>query len=412
MSSPSSSLPSRTLDVAIVGAGPAGIGCALALRACGVENTAILDAAGVGASFNAWPRQMTLLTPSFHSNAFGSTDLNAVTPDTSPADFLHTQHPSGPDYARYLQALVIHYGLEVCAPVRVNRVEPPSAPGGEFLLHTSSSPKPVRARHVIWTAGEFGTPDDGGIEGASLCLHNSRVRDWDDIAAPGEKVTLIGGYESGIDAAIHLMEAGREVHLLSKGEPWATDDPDPSRSLSPRTRDRLKHALLHAPGSIQFYKNAHIVSVEKSDHGFFTLRDADGIPFASPHPPILCTGFQSALRPIADLWEWQGDYPVFSEAADESTLTPGLFYSGPSLRQRGMLFCFIYKFRARFGVIAREISDRLGVEPGDEFDLWKERGFVLDDLSCCNDCQCAVEPEPDADAQTPPLIAYATVVEN
>lgn len=35
--------PSSRLDVLIVGAGPAGLGCAVALKACGVENLAILD---------------------------------------------------------------------------------------------------------------------------------------------------------------------------------------------------------------------------------------------------------------------------------------------------------------------------------------------------------------------------------
>ena len=73
-------------EVLIVGAGPAGIGCAVALEACGVE-VQLVDAKGVGASFEGWPRQMRLLTPSFHSNAFGGEDLNAVTTDTSPADY-------------------------------------------------------------------------------------------------------------------------------------------------------------------------------------------------------------------------------------------------------------------------------------------------------------------------------------
>jgi hypothetical protein len=84
---------------------------------------------------------------------------------------------------------------------------------------------------------------------------------------------------------------------------------------------------------------------------------------------------------------------MISEEADESTLFPGLFYSGPSLSHRGMLFCFIYKFRARFGIIARTIAERLGHEWEKPLKLWKERGFMMDDLSCCLDCQCAVEAE-------------------
>lgn len=116
---------SHSIPVLIVGAGPAGIGCAVALKACGIE-AQLVDAQGVGGSFSKWPRQMRLLTPSFHSNSFGAVDLNALTPQTSVADFLHTQHPTGEEYARYLKALVIHYQLLVDAPTQVTQIIPRS----------------------------------------------------------------------------------------------------------------------------------------------------------------------------------------------------------------------------------------------------------------------------------------------
>ena len=58
-----------------------------------------------------------------------------------------------------------------------------------------------------------------------------------------------------------------------------------------------------------------------------------------------------------------------------------------------MLFCFIYKYRARFGVIAKTIAERMGNDWEKPLKLWKERGFMMEDLSCCMDCQCAVEAE-------------------
>ena len=243
-------------DVIIIGAGPAGLGCACALQACGVKNLLILDKKDVGASFAAWPKQMRLITPSFHGNPFGLVDLNAVTPNTSPADCLHTQHPTGEQYARYLQAIVTHFKLPVQTGVTVKRVRTLT---DEFLIETSQGSH--TALHVIWAAGEFSTPDTGGIRGAELCLHNSKVGDWAKLS--GEAFTLIGGYESGIDAAINLAWQGKAAHLLSRGEPWGTRDADPSRTLSPHTRDRLKEAMLEAPGSIRFSKNADIVAVKK-----------------------------------------------------------------------------------------------------------------------------------------------------
>ena len=388
------------IDVLIVGAGPAGIGCALALKACGVR-AQLVDAEGVGAAITRWPLQMRLITPSFHSNPFGNADLNAVTPDTSPADFLHTQHPDGREYARYLRALVAHHGLLLDAPTRVTAVKP----GGDGFFDVETNRGRHQARFVIWAAGEYGQPDDGGISGAEMCLHNSRVRDWDELAQEGDQFVVIGGYESGIDAVVNLMERGTEVRVLSRGEPWGLDDPDPSRSLSPRTRDRLRQALLEAPGQVKFYKNADIIRVSRSASGY-ELVDVDGTTTSSVTRPILCTGFRSALEQplMRGLWEWRGGQPVLSETADESTITPGLFYSGPSLQHRGMLFCFIYKFRSRFGVIAREIAQRLGREWEGPLALWRERGFMLDDLDCCADCQCAVEAE---ETVNPEVLDYA-----
>ena len=208
-----------------------------------------------------------------------------------------------------------------------------------------------------------------------------------------------------IDAAVHLMERGREVHVLSRGEPWGVDDPDPSRSLSPHTRDRLRRALLEAPGQVRFYKNADIRRVVRSAVGY-ELFDDEGTRFESVTRPILCTGFVSALEQpmVRGLWEWRAGQPVVSEEADESTVMPGLFYSGPSLQHRGMLFCFIYKFRSRFGVIAREIAERLGREWQGPLGRWRERGFMMDDLSCCADCQCAVEAE---ESEHPEVLEYA-----
>ena len=74
-------------QVIVVGAGPAGIGCSLALHRAGVQDVLLLEAKEVGASFRAWPREMRLITPSFHANPFFQTDLNSISPETSPADF-------------------------------------------------------------------------------------------------------------------------------------------------------------------------------------------------------------------------------------------------------------------------------------------------------------------------------------
>ncbi len=345
----------------------------------------------MGASFEKWPEQMRFITPSFYGNPFGLTDLNAINPRTSPADFAHAEHLAGAQYAAYLRAVADFYELPVRAGVEVQAVVPRR---GRFSIQTNDGD--FSARFVIWAAGEFNTPDDGGIKGARLCVHNSKVADWSKLE--GDAFTLVGGCESGMDAAVNLLRLGKEVHLLSRGEPWGSNDSDPSLSLSPFTRDRLKDALTSAPGRIRFYKNADIKEITRIRDRWFLL-DENGEPFESPTAPILCTGFRSALHGVAHLFEQDQNGFVFSEEADESTKTPGLFYSGPSLVHRASLFCFIYKFRSRFGVIARAIAQRLDLEWEEPLRAWRDHGFMNDDLACCTDCQCTVTASAEGPAE-------------
>ena len=82
------------VDVVVVGAGAAGIGCAVSLtRAFGLDSdrVRILERSDtVGASFRAWSEEMRFISPSFNQQGWTSSfDLNAVAQDTSPAYALH-----------------------------------------------------------------------------------------------------------------------------------------------------------------------------------------------------------------------------------------------------------------------------------------------------------------------------------
>ncbi len=380
-------------DVIIVGAGPAGLGVALPLIECGITRICILEARQVGAAFENWPKQMRLLTPSFHSNPFRQPDLNAITIDTSPADFIRSEHPTGKEYAAYLRSVVTHYELPVSEGVKVGKITPH---GSHFEVETSEGM--LTSRYVIWAAGEFFYPLDDDFDGAELCLHNTKVKDWTQLV--GDEFAIIGGYESGVDAAIQLLKNGKTVHLLSRGQPWKEDSSDPSNALSPYTRDRLRATLEAYPDRLHLYADADITQVLEMS-GKYVLIDKDNIPFTISTQPILATGFLGSLAQIIHHFELNNGHPVFSEEADESTRTPGLFYSGPLLEHRGAKFCFIYKFRSRFGVVASEIAKRLGGDPT-PLDAYEDNGFLNEDLDCCTDCTCAIPSgaaPPDARAR-------------
>ena len=72
---------------------------------------------------------------------------------------------------------------------------------------------------------------------------------------------------------------------------------------------------------------------------------------------------------------------------DESTALPGLFLVGPEVSHNGHLFCFIYKFRQRFAVVARAIAGRMGADTA-YLELYRDNNMYLDDLACCDDDKC------------------------
>jgi thioredoxin reductase len=368
----------ETHDVVIVGAGAAGLGCAKVLGDLGIEHV-VLERYEVGASFARWPDGMRFITPSFTSNQFGMLDLNAIALNTSPAYSLRREHPTGALYAEFLKVFAEHFEVPVHCGVEVRELSP--LPEGGFELSTSRGP--VRAGFVIWAAGEFQYPRLCPFPGAELCLHNSLVRGWADLR--GDSFLVIGGYESGIDAAVQLSRLKKRVTVLDRKLAIDPDSSDPSVTLSPYTAERLARAK--ASGRVEIVEGAEVVMVERRGRGW-AVHVADGTVRLSRTRPILATGFEGSLSLIRHHFEWREDGFARLTAADESTRTPGLFVAGPMVRQENVIFCFIYKFRQRFAVIANVIAERLGVDTG-VLEVYRQRGMFLDDLSCCGEsCAC------------------------
>ncbi|MGH1427364.1 MAG: NAD(P)/FAD-dependent oxidoreductase [Arenicella sp.] len=368
------------IKVVIVGAGSAGLGCAALLKQMGIQNhdMVVLEAKSIGSSFKEWPKEMRMITPSFPSNGYHQTDLNAITPDSSPAFSLGKEHPTGYEYAKYLRDIVNHYQIEVREKTSVAQVDPVA--DDNFLIHTDAG-KTILSQYLIWAGGEFSSPKLKGFEGSDLCLHNSQIITWHDCKA--EHYAVIGSYESGVDAAFNLAQLGKRVTLIDANTDQA-DTYDPSRVLSPYTAERM--ASLASTNLVELVQDFRVTRVTKSKDGF-KLLSTKGETLTSVGSPINCSGFETYLGPVQALFEIdEYGFPVVNRF-DESTSFRNLYLSGPKLVHGTILLCFIYKFRGRFAAPCTAIGLELELDTS-VLNHYAQAGMLLDDFACCEEQEC------------------------
>ncbi len=364
---------SDVFDVVIIGAGAAGLGAGIALAHSGVGNFVIIDKGPVGSSFASWPEETRFITPSFPSNSIGMLDLNSIAIGVSPAYNMKIEHPTGREYSEHLQSLAEFFELPVRENVEVVRI---TNEDGLFSVETNDWT--ISSKNVIWAAGEFLYPRLRGFTGSELCRHTANLVNYADL--DGGDFLVIGGYESGTDAAYHLSKRGKKVTMFDKGDPWGLDASDPSASLSTFTYERMREASFEE--NVTLLPKNPVTSVELLD-GIYEVKSKDGRVFRSETQPLLAGGFDGSHTLVSHLFEEREDgFPLLNER-DESTIVPGIYLCGPSVRHDNHDFCFIFKFRQRFAVVAQSIASSMAL-PTDEFvQAYRDWGMYLDDLSCC-----------------------------
>ncbi|MEO1614227.1 MAG: NAD(P)/FAD-dependent oxidoreductase [Planctomycetota bacterium] len=364
-------------DVVVIGAGAAGVGIGVTLKHAGIENFVILERATVGASFAAWPAETRFITPSFPTNSIGMLDLNSIAIGVSPAFSLEVEHPTGEEFASHLRGVAQFFELPIYEDTDVLRV---SKVGDGFRVDTTD--KTLRAKHVIWAAGEFQYPRLDGFVGSELCRHTATVPSYEDLK--GDSFIIIGGYESGVDAAYHLASCDKQIRLFDKSCPWKDESSDPSLALSTYSLERMREEWFEK--QVELFPHTPIASVSRVDGGY-EVYAVDGRWFPTSTPPLLAGGFDGSHKLVEDLFDRRDDgFPLLNEH-DESTTVPGMYLCGPAVRHEHHVFCFIYKYRQRFAVVAKAIATSLGL-PAEELENYRRWGMYLDDLSCCGE-ECA-----------------------
>ena len=193
------------VDVAILGAGVAGMAAAVEAKARGLRFT-LIEAAEPFSTIANFPRKKPIFTYPKAMTPTGRLHVRA-----------EVKEPLLEELREQARAASIEF-----TPGRAKRIE---RKGGGLVVHLEGEGSaPIRARRVVIAIGRSGDYRRLGVPGEDLDKVSNRLHDPADFA--GKDVLVVGGGDSALEAAIALGRAGARVTLTHRGRSFARPKPE------------------------------------------------------------------------------------------------------------------------------------------------------------------------------------------
>jgi cation diffusion facilitator CzcD-associated flavoprotein CzcO len=363
-------------DAIIIGAGPAGLACAMTMRTAGLK-AAVLEKAGtVGSAWRRHYDRLHLHTDRRHS---GLPDM--AMPKSYPA------YPSRAQMVDYLESYAARFDVRPTFDAAVSRIRPD---GAQWRAETTQGP--FSAPVVVVATGMAETPYRPAWPGSEtyrgLLIHSSDYRNPQ--AFSGQRVLVVGFGNSGGEIALDLANSGIDVTLAVRGPvqilprdllgfpilSWAILQ----RPLPARLVDALNAPILRlAVGSIEklglqraakgprqmIEQDGRVPLIDigtlaKIRDGSIKVRGGidrltpDSVVFADGREEkfdavILATGFRSDLRRLIPDADGVLDEHGAPRVTGRATAAPGLYFCGHIVSPTGQL--------REIGIEARRIAE-------------------------------------------------------
>jgi len=189
-------------DVAIVGAGPTGIACAIEIGRRGI-GAVCWERGGILDSIQHFPEEMRW---------YSTRDLLDIAgiPFTCP-----DAHPTRLDALAYYRGVADRFGVRVAAATTIERITPRPGGGVDVDAVGRAGPRRFEARAAILATGFFTNPRRLEAPGADLPhVHRRYVSGY---PFHGQDVVVVGGKNSAAEAALDLYRHGARVTLVHRG---------------------------------------------------------------------------------------------------------------------------------------------------------------------------------------------------
>ena len=244
------------LDLCVVGAGPAGLSCALEAAAHGLR-TVTIDRESVGGTVAKYPRRKLVMTQPVELPGYGRLTRSTYTKEELMAVW---------EEAVATQALPIRTGIEFLGADR--------CPDGAYRVRTSAGD--IYAANVCIAVGRQGTPrklDVPGEELPKVVYALVDARGYTD-----RDVLVVGGGDSAVEAALALSHrGGNRVSLSYRRHAFFR--------IKPANETRLVEAV--ATGRLQVVLESEVVRIEPKSVELSLGGEGEARPYVLPNDDVL-----------------------------------------------------------------------------------------------------------------------------
>jgi thioredoxin reductase (NADPH) len=326
------------LDVAIIGAGPAGLAASIECKQRDLSHV-VLDKGSIVESLRKFPTNMVYFT----------------TPDLLEIGALplvsSREKPTRLEALKYYRRVAEHYQLPLNLYEKVDAVE---RQNGLFRLHTilqartPGEERTYRARKLIVATGYYDNPNRLGVPGEDL----PKVSHYYKEAHPYYQmdVAVLGGANSAAETALDLYRSGVKVTLIH----WHAE-------LSSHIKYWVRPDILNRieRGEIRAFFNTRVEEILPDK---LKLKAGDGRQFEIDNDFVLALiGYHPDYRFLESLGieiEPEKGRPVYDPETFETNV-PGLYVAGGMVSGRETNKIFIENGRFHGAKIVRHLAVQL-----------------------------------------------------